>query len=134
MIQPMQPPTKLALAHHVRNVALFLQQFLRPLIFPAKEQRCHDRRCHHLGIAHLALPVFPMMQSDQQIGAQAVDEYNLEVHEFSPCSVVGFITSTLPVNSWIFYFAIRTFSRSQLGLIILRTTAERFYVTMLSTR
>jgi hypothetical protein len=44
-----------------------------------------------------------MMQRYQQIGAQAVDEYNLDVHEFSPLgTVVGLITSTVLENSWIF--------------------------------
>jgi hypothetical protein len=86
----------------VRDVTLFLQQFLGSLIFSAKEQRRHDRRRHHLGIAHLTLRVFTMMQGDQQIGAQAVDEYNLQIHELSPCLVVGLITATLPENSWIF--------------------------------
>ena len=84
VIQPMQSSTKLALAQHGANVALFLQHLPCSLMLAAEEQRRHYRCRHHFGITHLALGVFLMMQGNQQIGAQAVNEYNLDVHEFSP--------------------------------------------------
>ena len=63
---------------------MFLQKRSRVLVFPAKIQRRHDAPGHHFRIAHLALHVFAMVQGQQQIGAQAVYEYNVYFHEFSP--------------------------------------------------
>ena len=40
----------------------------------------HDGGSHHLGIAHLALGVFVMIQGSQHVVTQTVNSYDLIVH------------------------------------------------------
>jgi hypothetical protein len=72
------------------------------LMLAAEEERRHDGRRHHLRIAHATLRVFPVIQRYQQIGAQAIDEYNLHILASSPYTVVASTTTTVSENSWIF--------------------------------
>ncbi len=45
-------------------------------------QHRHDRGSHYLGIRHLALLIFIVVQGFQHIITQAKNDYNLRVHEF----------------------------------------------------
>src|SRR6266852_9395532 len=76
----MQPTIEAALAQHSRNILRCSQQ--RPCFFKvtAEIQRGDDRSRQHFRIVHRALGVFPMSQRAQDIGAHAVNRYNLFVH------------------------------------------------------
>lgn len=65
----MQAPTELTLAHHLEHIPLLFEYLTRRFLFTTKVHGCYDGRCHHLGIAHLTLWVFLMLQRFQKIGS-----------------------------------------------------------------
>jgi hypothetical protein len=68
----------------------------------ATEVEHSDDGCRHdFGIAHLALGIFGMVKSLQQVVTQTLYCYYLGIHMFLLVGC-GLATTTLPENIWIF--------------------------------
>src|SRR5215211_845686 len=80
---------------------MFLQKHSRLLYIATKEQGSHNRGGHHFCIAHLALFVFAMVQSFQNIVTNTIYGYNLTVHGVPPLRLFGVVTTTLADTPWI---------------------------------
>jgi hypothetical protein len=97
----MQSTIEAASTQHMGHVAIFTQKLTTHPEVPSEVQHRDNRRGHHFRIAQLALSIFAVMQSLQQIITQAKYEYNLGVHAFLQYRF-GFSTFTLPEFAWTF--------------------------------
>jgi len=89
---------------HMRNIVILTQKLASHTKVASKVQHRDNRRSHHFCIAQLALSIFDVLQSFQQIVTQARYEYNLSVPAFLRFCF-GLSTYTLPENVWEFYRA-----------------------------
>jgi len=79
---PVQSAVETAAAQHVWNVTMLTQILTGQTKIASEIQHRHDRGSHYLGIRHLALLIFIVVQGFQHIITQAKNDYNLRVHEF----------------------------------------------------
>src|ERR671929_1359559 len=77
----MQAAIELTRTEHTRHIALLLEKRTGQGIVPAKEQGGDEGNGHHFRIGQVTLRIIAMAQGAEHVGMQAVDSYNLSVHE-----------------------------------------------------
>ena len=98
----MQTTMEAASTQPMRHTVIRTQKLASHPKVASKVQHRDNRRGHHFCIAQLALSIFDVIQSFQQIVTQAKYEYNLSVHAFLRFCF-GLSTDTLPENAWDVY-------------------------------
>ncbi len=81
MFYPMQATTEATFAKHRRYISWSVQKSSGQGEVAAKVQDSNQGRCHDFGIAHSALGIFPVMNRLQIVVTNAVNDYDLCVHE-----------------------------------------------------
>src|SRR5919202_1308511 len=66
---------------HPLHIFLLMEKRTSQGRVAAKKQGGHERNRHHFGIREMALGIIMMAQGQEHIGSQAVDCYNVPVHE-----------------------------------------------------
>src|SRR5215207_2893616 len=78
----MQSAIEPATAQHIWNIPMFTQILTGQTKVPFEVQHRHNGGRHDLGIRHLALGIFMMLQGFEHVITQTKNDYNLGVHEF----------------------------------------------------